>query len=165
MRPMNTKNEAQPVDGAGDFPRESRHCSVCGNCRTAPCEREDCGLRPRAPTVPAADCFVVERQLTQEEAIAFHDSGAWEALSFRQRAEFQMSQEKLCMPFSVLHEAVSEALGRSVWTHEFAFADNLRAELFGDRVAPTFDEIMALIPQEKLIVVRAGQSVQDTAKG
>lgn len=98
-----------------------------------------------------------ERQLTQDEAIAFAENKLYEPLTMRQRAEFQMDQQRLCMPFDVFHEAVSKALGRAVFTHEFAFRDDLRAELLGERPAPTFDEILALIPADKRVILVAAK--------
>lgn len=94
-------------------------------------------------------------QLNREQAIAFHDSKAYEAMSHRGRALFQMEQNLLCMPFGVFHEAVEKTLSRPVFTHEFAFGgrDRLLKELLGERPAPTFDEILALIPEDKRIVI------------
>lgn len=31
-----------------DFPRTSYQCTTCGDCKTEPCERPDCGIRPAA---------------------------------------------------------------------------------------------------------------------
>ena len=90
--------------------------------------------------------------MTKEEAIKLHDSGFWEDMTHEQRAMFQMNEERLCMPFSVFHEAVEKTLGRSVWTHEFA-SDGLKKELLGDRPAPTMGEIMNLIPSDKRVLV------------
>ena len=41
---------------------------------------------------------------------------------------FQLYEERLCMPFPLFHKAVEEALGRPVYTHEFAGVENLRQE-------------------------------------
>ena len=61
------------------------------------------------------------------------------------------------MPFSVFHEAVEKVLDRPVWTHEFALPERLRAEMLGERSAPTFKEILDLIPAEKKIVIGISQ--------
>lgn len=96
------------------------------------------------------------KQLTREEAIALHDSGEWKSWTHQQRASFQMVQNKLSMPFSVFQESVSEALGRPVFTHEFGLnREGLTAELAGLKDAPTMEEIMGLIPAEKLLIVAA----------
>lgn len=87
-------------------------------------------------------------QLTREQAIAFHDSEAWKEMTDVERAAFQLNQECLCMPFAEFHRCVGVALGRPVWTHEFAFSDKLREEMNGKAKAPTFDEILAMLPKE-----------------
>lgn len=94
-------------------------------------------------------------QLTREQAIAFHDSKAYEPLSCRERALFQMEQDCLCMPFGVFHEAVEKTLGRPVFTHEFAFGgrERLMKEMLGEAPAPTFEDIINLIPADKRVVI------------
>ena len=74
-------------------------------------------------------------------------------MNYRQIAEFQIEQKLLCMPFAVFHEAMEKALDRPVFTHEFAFVDNLKKELYGEKEPPTFEEICALIPKEKLMIL------------
>lgn len=69
-------------------------------------------------------------QLTREEAIEFHDSKKWESMTLHERAEFQLDQDKLCMPFDVFHEAVEKTIGRPVFTHEFG----MNAERIKDEV-------------------------------
>jgi hypothetical protein len=93
------------------------------------------------------------KQLTKEQAIAFYENKCYENMTERQIAEFQMEQDRLCMPFDVFHEAIEKVLGRPVFTHEFAFPEKLRKELYGEKEPPTFEEILRLIPQEKLLVV------------
>lgn len=58
------------------------------------------------------------------------------------------------MNFGDFQKAMQDALGRSVWTHEFAEPQLLYDELMGDREPPTFGDILELIPAEKRIVVR-----------
>lgn len=94
--------------------------------------------------------------MTKEQAIELAESRFWEAMSFRERAEFQLHEPLLCMPFGVFHEAVEKALGRPVWTHEFGSMGNLKAELMGDRPAPTMREIVDMIPAEKRVIVAVG---------
>lgn len=103
-------------------------------------------------------------QLSTEQAIAFHDSGTWKAMSANERAVFQMQQDKLCMPFSEFHKAVEETLGRPVWTHEFGLnRDGIRAELEGKASAPTFAKILAMLPAEKTIVLTTNAPAQADA--
>ena len=92
--------------------------------------------------------------MTKTEAKALFESSFWEEMTLRQRAEFQMHEPLLCMPFSVFHEAVEKTLGRPVFTHEFGLAhEELKAELRGDRGAPTLEQIIEMIPAEKRILV------------
>jgi len=86
---------------------------------------------------------------TREQAIAFDESKAWESMTFRQRAEFQMVTELLCMPFDVFHEALQKTLGRPVFTHELADWDSITAELFGEKGSPSMEEISKMILEEK----------------
>lgn len=93
-------------------------------------------------------------QLTKEQAIAFADSGAWQKLDIRARAVFQMEQNRLCMPFGEFHKAVEEALGRPVFTHEFAMnRAGMLAELQGKASAPSFEEVLGMLPAERTVVV------------
>lgn len=92
-------------------------------------------------------------QLTKEQAIALHDDECWKDWTHRQRFEFQLHQDCLCMPFNVFHEAAEKALGRSVWTHEFAFRDDLVKEFYMDKSKPTMKEIIGLLPADKTILL------------
>ena len=96
-------------------------------------------------------------QLTREQAIAFHDSGAWREMTDRQRAAFQVEQDCLCMPFGTFHASVEAVLGRPVWTHEFGTSnrERLSREIAGVCGAPTLREILALLPKDKLLLVLA----------
>lgn len=95
------------------------------------------------------------KQMTEEQAIEFAESGAWKDMSLRQRAEFQMLQHLLCMPFDIFHEAVEKTLGRPVYTHEFSSLghNGLMAELFEGKEPPAFQEIIEMIPAEKRIII------------
>lgn len=93
------------------------------------------------------------KQFTKKQAIAFGENKLYEPLSYRERAELQLFQQKLCMPFDVFHEAIEKALGRPVYTHEFAFIGELQKEFLGEKEPPTLDEILSLISKEKLIVL------------
>ncbi len=57
------------------------------------------------------------------------------------------------MPFGVFHEAVEKALGRPVFTHEFANPDALKSELMGYRPPPSIQEIIEMIPSDKRILI------------
>ena len=95
------------------------------------------------------------KQLTKEQAIAFCENKCYEEMNYRQRAEFQMEQDRLCMPFDVFHEAIEKTLVRPVFTHEFCLnREGLKKELFEGKQPPTFEEILNLVPQEKLILIK-----------
>lgn len=95
-------------------------------------------------------------QLTSEQAIAFHGSGAWKKWDAKTLAMFQMEQDCLCVPFSEFHKAIEETLGRPVFTHEFGLnREGLLAELQGKATAPSFAEIVAMLPADRTVVVTA----------
>ncbi len=87
-------------------------------------------------------------QLTEEQALTLLKSKFWEPMSLRARAEFQLYQERLCMPFEVFHEALEAAIGRPIMVHEFRDAQALQQELRGEKPAPTLGQIldMAVVP-------------------
>lgn len=93
------------------------------------------------------------KQLTEIEAIAFAESDVWKEWTDEQIVRFQLFQDKLCMDFSRFNEAISKVLDRDVYTHEFAFHEGLIKEYLGVKNAPTFEEIMDLIPEEKRIII------------
>jgi len=92
------------------------------------------------------------KQLTKKEAIALAKGGEWKDWTYRDKAKFQLYQRRLCMPFSVFHEAMEKVLERPVFTHEFAFPA-LTREFEGKNGKPTFKEILELIPKEKRLVI------------
>ena len=70
------------------------------------------------------------RQLTEDEAIAFAETGAWRYMGDRGRACFQIEQNRLCMPWEVFRGSVDKALGRSVPTIDFHLGlDRIKAQL------------------------------------
>ncbi len=92
----------------------------------------------------------------KEKAIELYNSNWWEELSYREIAEFQLFTTELCCPFDVFHEAVEKSLGRPVFTHEFGLNySGICEEFLGERESPTMDEVLNLIPQEKLIVLES----------
>jgi len=93
------------------------------------------------------------KNLTKEQATALYNSGFWHEMGYRERALFQLFQPLLCMPFDVFHEAVEKTLGRPVWTHEFAYKEDIEKELLGEKPPPTFDEIINLIPKDKRLLI------------
>lgn len=90
--------------------------------------------------------------MTKEQAIKLHESEFWKTMTDKEIATFQLFEERLCMPFSVFHGAMEATLGRPIFTHEFAYED-LKKEFLGEKKAPTFKEIINLIPKEKRIIL------------
>ncbi len=66
----------------------------------------------------------------KDEAVSFFESNVWKDWSSVQLAEFQLSQELLCIDLDVYHQSLEEALGRPVLNLEMRDRQKLRAELF-----------------------------------
>jgi len=94
-------------------------------------------------------------QLTEGQAIAIAKSEIWKNWSNEDIVKFQLFQNRLCMDFSRFHEAVEAVLCRPVWTHEFGSMGGLKEEYLGKKTAPSFEEIMSLIPEDKRVLVVA----------
>jgi len=73
------------------------------------------------------------KQLTKEQAIKMYESEIWKDMSLEQIGKFQLFQDLLCVPFDKFHEAIEKLLNRPVWTHEFAFKDELIKEYLGEK--------------------------------
>lgn len=98
-------------------------------------------------------------EIPKDKAMELYESEFWKPMSYRERAVFQMFCEQLCMPFDVFHEAVTKALGRDVYTHEFGLnRDGLIAELNGTGASPTFEEVLSMIPEDKRVIVLVGEA-------
>lgn len=94
--------------------------------------------------------------MTKEQAIKLAESEFWKEMTHEQIAKFQICEKLLCMPFGVFQEAVSKHLGRDVYTHEFGLNyEGLKSEIFGESAAPSMDEIMSLIPEDKRLILVA----------
>lgn len=74
--------------------------------------------------------------MTRDEAIGLAETKWWEGMLLKEAAILQLHEEKLCMPFDKFHEGIEIALGRPVWTHEFAKPALLKEELEGVTSAP-----------------------------
>lgn len=92
-------------------------------------------------------------EINKEMAIELSRSNFWETMSARSITLFQLKTKLLCMPFNIFHKAVEEALGRPVWTHEFASYNTLLKELLGEKKPPSMEEIIDLIPEEKRVII------------
>lgn len=105
--------------------------------------------------------MIEQVSIGRDAAIALAESEWWIGKSPDEIARIQFGTRELCMPFDVFHQSVEAALGRPVWTHEFARMDLLMTEMSGDRPAPTMDEIVAMVPEDKRLLVRA-RDVEET---
>ncbi|KKM99303.1 hypothetical protein LCGC14_1149390, partial [marine sediment metagenome] len=54
--------------------------------------------------------------MTEDEAIRMAESHWWKGKTAKEISEFQLVEDKLCMPWARFHEAVEKWLGRPVWT-------------------------------------------------
>lgn len=97
------------------------------------------------------------KQLTREQAIALYEGGEWRDWTPDEIVRVQLYQDRLCVPFDVFRRSLTHVFGRPVYRHEFASAnaDNLIREYEGKCRAPTVEEIMALLPQDKLFIINA----------
>jgi len=94
------------------------------------------------------------KQLTKKQAIKMAKSEIWKDMTFDEIVKFQLFQKLLCMPFDKFHEAMEKVLGRPIFTHEFGLNyEGLVKEYLGEKEAPTFEEIVNLIPKEKRIII------------
>lgn len=96
--------------------------------------------------------------MTKEQAIKLNDSKWYEGKSDYDICKFQLFESKLCMPFSIFHEALENCLKRPVYTHELGLnLDGIKKEFLGEKPAPTLQERIDIIPKEKQIIIIADQ--------
>ena len=91
--------------------------------------------------------------MTKNEAIALGKTEWWKDKEPYEICLFQLFERLLCMPFEEYHKATEKALGRPVWSHEFADVESLRKEFLGEREPPTIEEIFSVIPEHKRIIL------------
>ena len=96
-----------------------------------------------------------KKEITKEEALTLYHSEWWVGKTVREIAGFQLFQDRLCTPWDIFHEAVEQSLGRGVFTHEFGShnIEELRKEFCGEATAPTLEEVINLLPQQKRIIL------------
>jgi hypothetical protein len=95
-----------------------------------------------------------QHSIGKDKAIKMYESSWWKGKSYREIAGTQLFIAELCCPFDVFHEAVEKSLDRSVFTHEFGLNySGICDEFLGNKEPPTIEEILGLIPQEKIIIV------------
>ncbi|HNG14055.1 MAG TPA: hypothetical protein PL173_13300 [Saprospiraceae bacterium] len=70
----------------------------------------------------------ITKQLTKEEAIAFHDSRQWESMTYEELFYFQVVQDKLCIPLDLYKRAAEATLCRPIMSIEIGSPHLLLAE-------------------------------------
>ena len=93
--------------------------------------------------------------LTRGQAAALYESSFWEGLAYVERARFQLSEDRLCMPFDVFVEAVERSLGRTVTVREYLSSVQLLCEITGERRRLEIDELIDLVPEKMRILLAA----------
>jgi len=92
--------------------------------------------------------------MLKKSAKELYETEFWKGLSYHEKVKFQLFEKRLCMPFSIFHEALEESLGRPVFTHEMGYnLEGIQKEFLNDDDPPSFEDIMNLIPEEKRVVV------------
>lgn len=71
--------------------------------------------------------------LTEDEAIRMTESGWWVGRLVSDVAEFQLNEERQCMPWPIYRYALEQALGRPVYISEFTSAG--KAQLLNELAA------------------------------
>lgn len=87
-------------------------------------------------------------KLSRKEASEIYDSEWWEDASYQEIVAFQLFEPRLCMPFDLFHEAAGKVLRRPVYTHEFAFVEQLREEYLTNRPPMTLGESLSRLQTE-----------------
>lgn len=62
--------------------------------------------------------------MNKKDAVRLYDAKFWEWLSPRERAIFQLLEDRLCMPFLVFQQAVKTCVDRPVSDIELAWHRN-----------------------------------------
>lgn len=101
------------------------------------------------------------QSIGRDKAIELANSNWWIGRDSKEIAKFQLFTEELAMPFDVFHEALEASLGRPIFTHELGLnLDGIMLEFMGEKDAPTFEEIMNLIPEGKRIIITIPQAAE-----
>ena len=83
----------------------------------------------------------------------YGDARWWESDDPRVKALGQLQEPIIVMAFDEFHHAVEQAIGRPVWTHEFADPQRLIEEIEGERPPATMRDILDVIPKDTRVVV------------
>ena len=95
--------------------------------------------------------------MDREEAIEVANTHWWINKTPKEIVEFQLYEDKLCMPYNLYQQAIIKVLGRSVFTHEFARPENLQREFEKKSPKQTpkgiVEALNELIPKERTLFV------------
>lgn len=94
-------------------------------------------------------------RLTRDQAVALYDTGFWRYLNLEERACFQLSEERLCMPFPVFHHAVEVCLQRKVAAGEYLRPKRLLREVARTATPPPKEKLLDLLPPNQRSVIVA----------
>lgn len=92
------------------------------------------------------------KHLGYDKAVELYNTKWWEGKTAYEIVNVQFYIAEVVMPFDLFHQSLEQVLGRPVWIHEMVNPDNLESELTGKKCAPTFEDILNLIPKEKQII-------------
>jgi len=94
------------------------------------------------------------QSIGKDRAIELAKSCWWHGKPDKDVARFQLFTEELCMDFGDFQSALERAVGRPVFTHELVLNfDGLAEELLNGGPAPTLEQIINLIPEDKRIIL------------
>ena len=94
----------------------------------------------------------------EDAAIELYDTGWCKTKTSYEIVRFQLFTKELSVPFDVFQGALEKCLGRPVWTHEFGLNyDGLVKEFLGECKAPSMEEIINLIPEEKRLIIKVSK--------
>jgi hypothetical protein len=88
--------------------------------------------------------------MTRNEAVAIYEGGEWKQWDAPEKVRRQLYEDRLIIPFAEFQAALSQVLGRPVYTHEFGNQEKLQAEVEG-RIPPVSlaESLMALRPAQQ----------------
>ena len=78
-------------------------------------------------------------RLTKEEAAAYAATGWYKNKTTQEIVDFQLFEDRLCMPIDLFHKALEEALGRPVKSEEFSAKGLARLQHEYNAKNPAFD--------------------------
>lgn len=100
-----------------------------------------------------SDIRITQVDVGKETALEWAATKFWQAEECPDIARFQLFNSRLVVPWDFFHHTVECALGRPVWTHEFADVRSLQDEMDKKISAPTMNGILDELPIGKPVVL------------